>query len=201
MSEVNKLNLYFDEEALINDLIKALLDGVNQVSKELLDLFASKATDPLNWTIVIEKGVDIVKSYVGSTSWNAFLDNYGTGSLMYKDNPWLNEYLQSSFYNKERDNYDRHIIARPKGEYISPNYKTGDGVVWRKGSGSVDKNGNPLDLETTKNKNGKPIMEAKPPHLWLENGMKIIEKRYFDVLSDIINNFDFQNDKYLKGGV
>lgn len=212
---VNDLNISFDEKGFYNDLIKQLVEAMTHLSLELLNLFSAGATTHTPkknmprisnidgfWRYSVEKTADAIVSVVGNDNWYAFISNYGSGSLMARDNPWLKEYMESEFFNPERLSAGMAVLSR-EGEYNSPNYSDGMGTTTMQGKGLKDKNGNPANLENMSGKfsNGHSYkyFTPQPPSYWLEHGMAVIEKRMFDVIQEVIDNFPAHN--YLKGGI
>ncbi len=209
MSKVNELTLEFDEKALYLDLVELMVKAINLMSVHLLNIFKSEVQTKMKyagihafWMYAVEQGTDTIVSYVGNYHWEAFLTNYGTGSLMDLDNPWLEEYKASGYYNSERDNYGGAVLSRPKGEYKIPNFPVGIGDKTRRGGGQVNSDGSPKNLEQEFGTNGVAFQKFKPeyPQNWLENGMDKFGIMFEDAINDALDSFDWSSDRYLKGG-
>lgn len=200
---INDLNLFFDDQALLTDLTNTLVQAIQMVSEELMKYMQSSADSKISSHfvnyVVYDAGANMISSVVGNDHWIAFLDNYGTGSEMSKQNPWLNEYIQSEYFNKDRLDNGMAIMARD-GEYTTPDYKSGSGKVTKIGSNMRDSEGNLVNLEKTINPNtGTPYAVPRHAKLWLENGMQYINKRFIDTINKALDNFNF--NKYLSGGI
>jgi hypothetical protein len=69
-----------------------------------------------------------------ATDLKAWLYYYGSGTHMDKRNPYLKEYLNSEFYNKDRPS-NHAIVRRGKDiKYTQPNYEQGHGTITRTGT-------------------------------------------------------------------
>ncbi|MCM0758512.1 hypothetical protein M7775_08000 [Sporomusa sphaeroides DSM 2875] len=67
----------------------------------------------IEFTTVI--AFDKVISKISASGMKAHILEYGKGSLMDKDNPYLSEYMNSSLWNPNRRDYD--VSGRSKGWY------------------------------------------------------------------------------------
>ncbi|MGE6227630.1 hypothetical protein [Paenibacillus chitinolyticus] len=208
---VNELGLTFDETALYNDLIAELSHAVYSASVDVQLYMKTMASEVLSdesaWFVhnaeqvqqtVFTNGMDSVVFYVGAQHWYAFLDNYGTGSLMDRKNPFLNSYIQSGFFNKDRLGAGMAVLGRAEGAYRVPDFKSGHGQIERESSGSLEgKNLEKLINPRTK----KPYYIPEAPKHWLETSMKLAEPILQTHIERVFDNFNFSNPKYLKGGV
>lgn len=101
--------------------------------------------------------------------------NYGSGSMMdIAENPWLAEYLVSDQWNSNRENHE--IMTRPNQTL----YDLEEGV-WRK--------------SRAKSEYEIPQFSQPPTHFF-ENGLRLIQSEFNEVLETVLLNFDFS--KYLK---
>lgn len=190
---INKLNLTLDHRQMYIALIMELENSVNMLSNVLLQRFqaaSGNSTIADDWKIVYDRGMSILRVYVGNDHWQAFIDNYGKGSLMdTSSNPWLSEYINSGYFNEQRIEYGYAIITRPRGEYTVPNFQSGKGTIKRVSKARSIKN-----LETT----GNPLYRPLPAKHWLENEMIKFEPLFYQFLQDTVRHFPFSN--YLRGG-
>lgn len=76
---------------------------------------------------------------VFSSDLKAWLVEYGTGSYMRDDNPYLSEYKNSPYYFGLRRYKDDAIVFRGKRSYTQLDYKSGHGEVNRTGSNPAGK--------------------------------------------------------------
>lgn len=67
----------------------------------------------INFTTVIT--LDKIISKINASGMKAQILEYGKGSLMDKDNPYLSEYMQSDMWNPDRR--EQYITGRPRGWY------------------------------------------------------------------------------------
>lgn len=206
MSKVNKLGLTLNENQMYLDMVSCLIEAVSDTALELLGRFKMDATEAIDdldaWVVgqvTFDAGTGLISAYVGSDHWSAFLDNYGTGSKMDKNNPFLDEYKRSNYFNTLRPD-SMAVVARRKGElYASPNYKTGVGIVVKEGSGLVDETGRLANLEELINpRTKKPYFIPRKPKHWLEKNMVSIGDRLIANTRKALNSFPYH--RYLKGG-
>lgn len=201
---MNEFSLTFDEEAMRTDLILELAKGIDRVMTNVLDEMKSGATSgfSVSWVkqVAQDVGTKKIRAVVGNNSWNAFLDNYGTGSKMTTKNPWLQDYVRSEYFNRERLVHNMAVVTREKKIYATHEYgkNVSNADIYKFGSGIRDKDGNAVNMET--NKVGKaPLFKAQRAKFWFDNAFAKIDK-YLDLeLGDVFEHFDFSNDKYLKG--
>lgn len=106
--------LVFDSNAAQKDLIKVLVN----ISNEIISRFFYESTEGLDGDFDLEeakiKSRNLIASKVVFYA-EAIMDSFGTGSLMDKNNPYLQEYIASGQWNPERN--DTIIVGRPEGEY------------------------------------------------------------------------------------
>lgn len=69
---------------------------------------------PEVYTELLSKTNEITIKILGNMEF--IVDNYGTGSLMSKSNPYLDEYKNSDKWNEARNS--NNIVGRPKSSYI-----------------------------------------------------------------------------------
>lgn len=110
----------------------------------------------------------------------AAMDNYGTGSLMDKNNPALNEYQNSGLWNPSRP--DATIRGRPQGSYVNifgeEDYSRG----FREGQ----------DLEKAYRAGGKMNLWLLPPSHALETAARWMKTGYIqETVRRAIAVFDF----------
>jgi hypothetical protein len=201
---INELNLYFDDKLMYDDLCVKLVFAIDHVAVTLRSIFKQDATEAISdedaWTIGFEYGANYIGAYVGTDHWLAFLDNYGTGSVMAGAiaNPFLAEYIESGYFNKARLSQGMAVIGRPEGAYPTPDYKSGKGDVdpQRVSTGAFEG----IDLETLINpRTGKPYFTAKQPKFWLEHGLDRVADMFVLSIQTVLDEFPYQN--YLRGGV
>ncbi|WP_336786952.1 hypothetical protein [Paenibacillus sp. MMO-177] len=202
---VNQLGLSFDEQALYNDLLYEFALAVQNAATDILFAMRAGATEALDddtaWFVkqeVFNRGMDGIVFYVGAQHWLAFLDNYGTGSLMDKSNPWLDEYIRSGYFNNLRSG-DMVVVGRPAGTYQMPNFATGHGEITR-----TNKRGTLAgqNLEQKINpRTKKPYFVPEAPKHWLERAMRYANEYLTIHVDKVFQSFNFNNPKYLRGGI
>jgi len=209
MSSINKLDLVFEDNAFHRDLVKHLIVAVSDTAWSVRGHMKSMATEALEdqntWYVdsadyverlVFESGVQFIIFEVGAKHWLAFLDNFGTGSRMDTNNPFLSEYLRSPYFNRDRLGNGMAVVGRPEGEYVAPDFRDGSGEIVRHSKGRFEG----VNLEQLINpRTGKPYFIPQAPKHWLEQGIRW-------GLSDLIENVrkafsTFPYHKYLKGGL
>lgn len=122
--------LYFDSESAS----KYFTSEMVKTCQDIIDSFRREATSGLenfnDTKIEIPKEV---KGFIVSKVFfyaDAVMESYGTGSLMDRENPFLQQYISSSNFNRFRDRKNLYIAARKRGEPYTNIYgekKTGKG--------------------------------------------------------------------------
>lgn len=202
MSKINELGLYIDTDKMYNDLISEFIYAIDRVSDDLMAQMKSRTNDPVVQSSIKKKimmdSLTEIEIAVGSDHWKAFLDNYGTGSLMadQSENPHLDNYKGSKFWNEFRTIGDgKSVRGRSMGAYIVPDWESGDGYVTRKSSGTLAG----VNLETTSTKNNKYAFTPQKPTFFLEHSMEFIKPILKEKLNEVYEHFPFH--KYIKGGI
>lgn len=110
--------LYFDSESAS----KYFTSEMVKTCQDIIDSFRREATSGLenfnDTKIEIPKEV---KGFIVSKVFfyaDAVMESYGTGSLMDRENPFLQQYISSSNFNRFRDRKNLYIAAR-KGENLT----------------------------------------------------------------------------------
>lgn len=110
------MGLKFNKELAAAHLRRDFIVALTILQKELLeearqDMRTSEGANDLTFEDIKEVAGVIVAQIVGGP-W-ATIDEFGTGSLMDPDNPFLDEYRNSELWNPAR--HDNIIRGRPKG--------------------------------------------------------------------------------------
>jgi hypothetical protein len=203
MSNVNALKLTFNADALFADLIKHMLKAMNRVAEELFYQMQSrtksqKVAQSLEKHVYFQ-GYNQIVTIVGSNHWMAFLENYGTGSLMAGDseNPYLTQYMRSGYWNPARPKLARYpVVGRPAGTYYAPDYQKGDSHRQYRSTGVYEGE----NLEKIKSFGSKTKFTPKSGTFFVETSMSFVKKRFQDIILEAIETFPWDNHKYLKGG-
>lgn len=132
MSEINQLHISFNSISFIAEFTRKLALAVNLVAGKLKDDLNSSfesVKKGKNWEIMTSYttfALDEISQVVGTENLLVFIENYGTGSAMSNSNvnPWLSEYIGSEWWNPVRTTHT--VVGRPKGDYISIDWKTGN---------------------------------------------------------------------------
>jgi len=198
--KINELGLKLNKDNLHFDLIFEFLKVMEKLAMELEDLMKSKAKLPVvshsikHFTESSYKKIEIV---VGSDHWQAFLDNYGTGSKMANNtqNPGLSAYKHSDFWHDYRPT--NAITKRKTGSYEIPDWEEGYGYLIRHTS---DKTGirAGTNMETLHFKEFGTKVRPKAPSFFVQNSIRLMEKRFVEDITEVYKKFKFS--KYLKGG-
>lgn len=183
---------------MLDDLIIEFLVVLEDVSVHLLDLMKSHARDEdVRQSLtryIYYTGFKELEAIVSSDHWKAFLDNYGTGSLMANEskNPNL-EWYKSVFFHDYRPT--NAVTAREQGAYVVPDWESGDGYITRYSNGRIPAGTN---LETVNWNDYNVKFRPMPPSFFLEESMQKIEKEFKDELIKVYERFPFE--KYISGG-
>lgn len=117
-------SLHFDADALANDLVKECLiptaddimeDFVNDAVKNL-HRFNVENVDYFVGNAIEEAGKRVTTQCAFMA--NAIMESYGTGNKMDTDNPALDWYKHSPYWNTLRDGTNK-IVGRKKGHYVN----------------------------------------------------------------------------------
>lgn len=109
----------FNSEALVTDLRQKCIEALTQAQDELFydtlfEVTLSEAMTDYERTEIVEEIVGVLSCKVKGGAW-AVMDEWGTGSLMDLNNPFLNDYWNSGLWNPARK--DTVIRTRPGGTY------------------------------------------------------------------------------------
>lgn len=198
--------LQYEEERMNADLQKELNVVMEQIVMSMIDFMKAYCGDPdiLN-SFRYEKEKDNpndkweqISYLVGSDDWNAFIANYGKGSLMANEsqNPFLAEY-KSKYFHSYRDKSTNAISARPKTNtgQLMPDFETGDGYVYVNGTGTIPAGTNLEGAYAWKTY--KVRIRPKRPSFFMENTFSFFETEMARRIQEVLDRFPF--DKYLKG--
>jgi hypothetical protein len=204
MTMSNNFGLTFNDKAFYDDVCKQLVKAVQAALDKLqntMQAYSGESKISGAWMNVIKMAEGKIIGYVGNDHWWAFIDNFGSGSKLDKSNPWLQEYVESGFFNKERLDFDYAVVSR-FGHYYSPDWIGGDGYKEHTGSGRRTVEGNPINLERLTNpRSGKPYYVPQSGKHWLEEVMAQAELLLDDYIIMALDDFEWDSDEYLKGGV
>lgn len=190
---LNKLGLKFDLIGMLSDLEKMLSYKVTAVVDEMvLELNSSNfeyATGTFKKELV-EMSEDYIKFKIGSPHWYAWIVNYGKGSEMAIDNPFLQDYTKDGvLWNDVRTLSDTTIRPRKRGTYRVPNWEAGEGYKILHGSNNTN-----FNLE----EKGDPRFLPRRPSRQFEKVMEKCQKRLVGAIDDVFRTFSYSD--YLKGG-
>lgn len=191
--QLNHLSLKIDTDSMIRDLISRCTERATYVAENLTNSLNGMPFEFASGTFkqeLIKSSEDAVQVRVGTNHWYAYIVEYGRGSMLDKNNPFLGEYIISPYYNPYRSS-DFAIRSR-KGEYTIPDWEGGSGFITRIGGGQTAKN-----LETLSPPD--PRFAPSPPrHFFkkaMENSKRVLEQEILNTMKT------FPYHKYLKGGV
>lgn len=111
--------LKLNTDALVNDLRQKCIEALKQAQDELFydtlfEVTLPEAMTDYERTEIAEEIAGLLTCSVTGGAW-AVMDEWGTGSLMDLDNPFLSDYWNSELWNPARK--DTAIRTRPKGTY------------------------------------------------------------------------------------
>ncbi|NMW84683.1 hypothetical protein HKO22_02855 [Peptoniphilus sp. AGMB00490] len=190
---LNKLGLKFDLIGMLRDLEKTLSYRVIALIDEMVLELNSKDFEYATGTFkkeLIEMSEDYVKYKIGSPHWYSWIVNYGKGSAMASDNPFLQDYMNDDvLWNDARDKLDRTIVPRHKGVHEVPNWEAGEGTKPLYGSNNTNYN-----LE----EKGDPRFLPRYPSRYLDRVMLDSKDRLISEINNVFRTFPYSD--YLKGG-
>lgn len=190
---LNKLGLQFDLIGMLDDLERTLNFRVISLIDEMVLELNSRNFEYATGTFkkeMIEMSEDYIKFKIGSPHWYAWIVNYGKGSAMAKDNPFLQDYMADDIlWNDARSASDTTIRPRPKGVYEVPNWEAGEGTKKIYGSNNTSYN-----LEII----GKPEFLPREPARHLDTVMIQAQDRLISAINDVFRTFPYSD--YMKGG-
>lgn len=177
----------FNDKAAEAALKQRLIVALKQLQSEFLNEIRAGMKTPEGANSMYEGEIGetagILWAEVVGGAW-AVIDNWGTGSLLDRDNPWLDEYMASPYWNKTRGKHgvdDTAIRSRPGGTTnIFGEVKDGNspGGFNLEAAGWVQPQPPSRAIETAKR--------------WMENGR--VQKVLLDALADVNLGSFFEGD-------
>lgn len=134
---MDNFGLRFDVDGFIHDLEKKLRYVVEEVVDMTIGRVKAYGLDEFVWKKIVESEAEAkVRVTLGTEQWGALLKNYGKGSLMSLDNPFLYKYIGSEYWNPAREG--TAVVTRPKGKYVVPDWHgTGERIIDSQGPGGL----------------------------------------------------------------
>lgn len=186
---LNHLSLQLDANSLIRDLTARLNfyfeDEVERLAGTLNGLDYGFASGTFKKEL-IQSGSDMIKFKVGSDHWYAFIIEYGRGTSMDINNPFLSSYMDSGFYNPYRVHGD--IRTWGYGPYEIPDWFGGKGTIQKMGRGA------PGILIPEEKLNATPLS----PNHFLRDALERTKDKLRETITEAYRTFPFS--MYLKGG-
>jgi len=174
----------FNTEALISELRRKCHEAVNQALDELFydtlfNVDLPQAMTDYERTAVTEEVIGVVTGSLIGGAW-AVMDEWGTGSLMDLENPFLDEYWNSDLWNPARR--DTAIRTRPEGEYTD---------IF--GERQYAEGRNPgFNLETQLNRKNPPNILLTPPSHAMQQAIGWLRAGGFNlILERVLQEMDF----------
>jgi hypothetical protein len=189
--------LKFDTQRLTNDFLDAVDKELDIVAQHAVEYMQQEISQIPNGPHYASRWNDNVKNAIKYTGMRtatsilkkvgiidqdnllvlnqALATNYGIGSTLSTDNPYLEEFEQSEYFNKARKSLGYTIVTRP-GQYVYD-----------------------YDLGTWYQSRAKSVYTLdwlyQYPSYFFENAMKLVQDEYDRVLERVFDRFDFS--KYL----
>lgn len=187
--------LQLDDKRLIKDLYSQLYKALEQVAKNgvaymigELGLTSTSNKEYEEWKLDVISAIKhigvakaneicvefgILKQSDIATLSKALALNYGVGAVLDKNNPYLQEYMNSEYYNKSRDGFK--VYSRPGESYLD--YDSGE-----------------MTMSKAEVRKELPFAKLHPIHFF-ENALTFVIPEMGRAVDDVIDNFDFS--KYL----
>lgn len=171
----------FDSTRMVKDLRVALTKALTQLQHEVLADAEGKMLTPEGRADIeampVKEIAGIISAIIVEGPW-AVMDEFGKGSLMDTQNPFLDEYRNSELWNPARS--DLVIRGRPAGSYKNIFGET------RVSSGKMAG----LDLEHRADATGNIAFMPRPPSHALQTAMRwMASGRFQDVLKATLQSF------------
>lgn len=187
--QLNHLSLQLDVGSMIRDLVARLNfyfeNEVERLANTLNGMDYGFASGTFRKEL-IESGSNMIKFKVGSNHWYAFIIEYGRGTMMDINNPFLGSYMDSGFYNPYRVHGD--IRTWGFGSYEVPDWIGGNGTVTKMGHGAPG----------IKIPDDKLIATPLPPSHFLRDALERTKEKLNETIQEAFRTFPF--GFYLKGG-
>lgn len=199
---VNELGLRFDENEFLFTL-EQVAEKVGLATAAHIREVADQYKGEGKFTVTVrpesESGVKFWD--IGSPDWLSFQSNYGRGSLMARDNPFLDAYISGPTFNRDRLANDMAIMGRPKGWHEIEDYdNTHGGRTFPRYSFGTNYGSN-LEINGAEmhNNSGQGMFDPAPPKYWLERAFR-------SGVENIYTNWDeqwgnFIVSRFLEGGL
>lgn len=210
MAEINQLSIRFDEKRFFYDLAfkltTKLFETVGRLEVEMQFLAKSRIVkDSIKSSYdkdiigLVEYGLGLIEVKVGSTSWKAFLENYGTGSKMDKEfNPFIHGYWGEKYWNPLR--LGKTVVGREKGWYKTLDWETNNPVkeVWRYSEGNYAGE-NLEEIKKTMPNGGKTTMfKPQEPNYFMNYAFLNVKENFEKSVIEALKSMNL-NDYLITG--
>ncbi|WP_274362752.1 hypothetical protein [Paenibacillus thermotolerans] len=186
----------YDHQRASNDLQNALLKEIDELTTLVLETARSNVRYYPDVRSKLQKELffvanQMISGEVKTDYWEAFLEQFGKGSLMAgeNENPGLRAYINSDIWNRLRSKNIRAVVGRARGSY-----KSIDGTV-RYSGGS--RRGVNLEFLAQKGIIDQKFLPT-PQTYFLRIALKSNRRRILQGLQRVIETFPYQN-YFLKG--
>lgn len=164
--------LVFSQEVFKDEMNKLCDEALNEAVKEI------QTNEWFYGTTPVYKDMEGYDSYIEvyANHLKAWIVEYGLGSEMRTDNPYLEEYKNSKYYSPLRKRYaDNSVVFRGKGKYEQLDYEKGHGTVTREGAEPA----------------GERMLMSIPPDPFLEDLMSEAWQVFERTFNSMVASFDF----------
>lgn len=176
----------FDSKAAYKDLSDAFAEEMGRLVGLVLAQAQANVTDAevreslkafLDMTLP-----GFFEGVVLSDSWKAWLEEWGKGSMMDRNNPDLFDYIMSDMWNPARKN-DLAIRGRPRGPYRGI-----DGQTHFSSGAAEGRNLEAMALHGKIKRNPERFL-PKPPTHFLRDALLANEKKILDVMQSVLDKW------------
>jgi hypothetical protein len=184
----------YNAEQAASHLRSALADEIRSLTELVMETARSNVRYYPNVRGHIQQSLavlagQIIEGKVTADYWEAWLEEYGKGSLMAgpDQNPGLITYMNSDLWNRLRSRSNRVVVGRSFGQY-----KSIDGTVKRSGGRYAG-----VDLEELADRGDiDPKFKPTPPSFFMRNALQANKQRILQGLQRVVDDFPYH--KYFR---
>ncbi|GMA50130.1 hypothetical protein GCM10025857_14870 [Alicyclobacillus contaminans] len=173
-------------EAVVKDLADTVLENARaNLGGDYPEVSASLQA---SLTSLAQSG--LIDGQIGSDHWEAWLAEWGSGSLMDRTNPDLAQYMGSELWNPVRDGFD--ITGRPEGPYLGLDGALHESSGKLAGISLEDLvEHDPAFREWADTHVGPGAFQPKPPLHFIRDALESNRALIIDQLNGVLETFNF----------